>query len=1277
MARHPRMKVIPTWPGARMHQFLSCKKLFATEDTGFTEKNQECKMFLLLVQWVSAPHWPKFLNRSVISLAELWFLGLLLLTVTDTVWAQIAFRAAASAGIASTGDITYGGSGAAAVRTSCGSMTPALPAGTVAGDFLLTAAVVREELAAVAMPGWNTALYDYPAGLTNYKVYLFWRIATGVDPNTITQSGTCDSLYARVSRFTGVDTADPILNATPGTQIPAANWRSQNANYVRTGTETTTVPNMMLVLAAYTRDDSAPSASPAACAGQSAFSTLTAAYVGAQTSGRDSSLWLYYGLQAAAGLKGPYCQGKTVGSDANHGLLFALRPTGLRINVPTGTVAGDVMLASIAVQPSSIVITAPAGWTLVRSTTQAAATSSRMATYYRVATAAEPASYLWSFSGAASTGATGGIMSFSGVDPVSVIDVEGGNVTASALTHSANGVTTTVANTMLVGAFEFTSTPSAANWTSDMSTSAVNQGSIAGPGNAGIRILMGYETRAATGATGTRTATASGVTADPGVAHLLALRPAVTINHFSISHSSTGVACEDQAVTISAHDSNHNAVGANGLTVALSTTNSRGTWTGIVAGGGTLTDTTAGDGAASYTFAAGSTTAQLAFRYANLASTSEAFSFNVSGGGFSETSGVTGVADDPVFTMAQAGFQFRNLTDGNTTVPTQISGKPSNAGFNAKTIRIQAIRTDAATGSCTGLFANQTRSVDLGAECNSPVTCAGQQASVNGGSIATSANNGGAGAAAYTGVSLAFNASSEADTVIAYPDAGQISLHARYDYDTGVSGFELLGSSNAFVVRPFGLAFRGANAATPVQHGVSEAASPLAAAGDNFTMTLSAYRWAPGEDANNDGVPDAGANLTDNGLTPNFAAGVSVAPGANLPGVALGTVSRGLACTNPASIAAASFSAGSATVSDWCYSETGNVFLTANSPNYIAAGVDITGNSGLDGTGGAGGYLGRFRPKHFVLSGVPILTNRSAATCAPASSFTYMDEGLRLSFDLVARNTQGVTTQNYHGPYAKLGIGTFANFDFGAKSGTTSLVARVDSSASPAGAWSNGVATISATTGVRRAAGPDGPYPGVQFGIAPVDPDGVSMNTLDFDADFNGINERANLNVTTELRFGRMRLGNGFGSTLLDLPLTLATEYFNGSYFLTNSSDSCTALPAGSIAFGFVASNLAACETRVNPATAIYFAAGVASAKLIKPGSANDGAVDLSIHLGSTASGNACLVTGPPGPAATAANTPYLQGNWGSGTYSHNPKGRYSFGQFKPADQTIYLRELY
>ncbi len=1392
--------------------------------------------------------------------------------------AQISFRAAASAGVASGafGTITHGNQGAA--DTDSGNcpqtISPALPAGTAAGNLLIAVVTSRDD-DPITMTGWNTLYANVDS--TTYQAAVFWRVATGTDPNTIDKTGAgCDVMIGRISRFTGVDPAAPFDGAVGAS--------SQTAGTVTTGSMTTTFATSMLVITAHTADDS-DTGSPAG---------FTEAWDSPTTTGNDASISLKYRLEAAAGAKGTFNMTKTQGSDPNHGVLFALRPArpSLTINVPTGTVTGDVMVAAIAVVGSGVVITPPAGWIAQPATLQGSATTSRQQAFYRVATGAEPASYTWQFE-SVHAGAAGGIVSYSGVDTTTPVDAFSGNTTPQGgdtnLQHRALGVATTVPDTMVVSTH---SMASAQTWTPQGGiVERVDVASQGTPNANGISLSMNEVAQVAAGATGDKQSNV-GANGDVGVAHILVLRPnaqnpvlqwtmdellwngtagevldasgnglhgraisgpsttnltpailgnpgtcrygafdgtndyvevadnallditdeltvmawirptawptagnlksflskdnnyevhlnsagrinwwwggapleltstgvaalntwthvtlvysrsggfqriylngvqdpttnnqngalatnnlpfqvaadqgfagrnfagaidevrvfrqalgpgriqqymnatrlcASVIDHFSISHAGSGVACDTHDITITAHDASHVAVDANVTLLTLSTSNARGTWTGIVAGGGTLTDTTAGDGAATYQFVPGSNSVLLSFRYANLVAATETFHFNVSGGGLSEATGTATASEDPLFTMVQAGFQFRNVTDGNTAIPTQISGKPSNTGFNAKTVRVQAIRTDTLTGSCTGLFASQTRSVDLGAECNSPSSCAGQQASVNGSSITTSANNGGTGAAGYTGVSLTFNAASEADTVITYPDAGQISLHARYDLDTAVAGFEALGSSNLFVVRPFGFAFPG------IGHSNTAAGSLIGAAGDNFPMTVTAYQWASGEDAGNDGVPDAGANISDNGTVPNFAATVSVAPSSNLPGVALGSVARGATCASAANIA---LSGGTATGADWCYSEAGNVILSATSNDYLGvADADIAGTSGLDG-GGAGGYVGRFRPKNFAISGIPTLTNRSAAACAPASAFTYMNEGLALAFTLVARNSQGTTTQNYNGVYAKLGIGTFANFNFGARSGTTNLIARVDSGANPVGSWSNGAAGVTATTGILRATpdNPDGPYTAVQFGIAPVDSDGVAMNTLDFDADGNTVNERTNFGVATEVRFGRLRLNNVLGSSLLDLPLPLSTQYYNGNFFVTNTLDSCTTISASDIAFSFLAAtpNLVACETHLNPAGVIAFASGIAAVRLTKPGNANNGAVDLTVNLGAAPSGNTC--TSAISSAATAANKTWLQGNWGSGIYNDDPSGRATFGIFKNADQFLYFREVY
>src|SRR6266700_5672420 len=90
----------------------------------------------------------------------------------------------------------------------------------------------------------------------------------------------------------------------------------------------------------------------------------------------------------------------------------------LTLWTPAGTTSGDVMVAHVIVQTAGNKITAPAGWNLVlrQDTSSAIAT----VTYVKVASAAEPASYTWSFGTAGQ--ASGGIASYVGVDTTTPVD---------------------------------------------------------------------------------------------------------------------------------------------------------------------------------------------------------------------------------------------------------------------------------------------------------------------------------------------------------------------------------------------------------------------------------------------------------------------------------------------------------------------------------------------------------------------------------------------------------------------------------------------------------------------------------------------------------------------------------------------------------------------------------------------------------------------------------------------------------------------------------------
>ena len=206
----------------------------------------------------------------------------------------------------------------------------------------------------------------------------------------------------------------------------------------------------------------------------------------------------------------------SAGADASDLTLTIARPASLQ--------AGDVMIAAVVVRPSNATIAAPAGWTLVRRLSNSYGNSSALATYRKLATASEPASYTWTLN--TSTGSAGGILAFRNVNSsnaASPVDVEAGVNTASSLSHTAPSVTTSAANEVVITVHSFAS---GASWAppSGMAEAVDDSSWSVGGGSAGISFAMNYAVKASAGATGTKTATASN-DPDTGNAQTIALRP--------------------------------------------------------------------------------------------------------------------------------------------------------------------------------------------------------------------------------------------------------------------------------------------------------------------------------------------------------------------------------------------------------------------------------------------------------------------------------------------------------------------------------------------------------------------------------------------------------------------------------------------------------------------------------------------------------------------------------------------------------------------------------
>ena len=534
------------------------------------------------------------------------------------------------------------------------------------------------------------------------------------------------------------------------------------------------------------------------------------------------------------------------------------------------------------------------------------------------------------------------------------------------------------------------------------------------------------------------------------------------VDHYDIDFGAgSGITCLPVGVTITAKDATNATVNhTSATTISFVTSTGRGTWSSIPsAGTGTVTPGTPGNGDASYEFPNGESSVTIALNYPDLAgANSETFSINITSSP-NENSGTApgdvdpgDGTDDPTIDYFLTGIVYNNVTDGNNTIPTQISGKPSNTGFNSKTLNLQVVRaTDNNPAVCSSIFGpGDVVTIEMGAECKTPNTCAGRELNISNNAtpsqdIDTSDDDTvGNSVSSYEAVDLEFGANAAAEVVLTYPDAGSLQLHARYELllDDGTpSGEYAVGISNNFVVRPFGFAIGLIQDASAIANpgAVDATGGVFVKAGEDFSFSVGAFNWGSGDDdgsscdlvndpgcAANDGVPDTNADLFDNNgggtpaaLTPNFAGTgavdvsfSAVAPFAPAAGT-LGTLTDSGSLGTPLATAA-SFSAGIATLTTVFYNEVGTMTLRASTSDYLATGQGIAGRSSNLAINPGNGSVGRFIPDRFLIvsDGNPSLLN----SC-DTGGFTYMDDTFSYNFvpaiEIEAVNTYGAPTVNY------------------------------------------------------------------------------------------------------------------------------------------------------------------------------------------------------------------------------------------------------------------------
>ncbi len=839
------------------------------------------------------------------------------LVTVNTLQAAIAFRAAskASASSGSVSSISYVGSGTKDNQDN-GNVQPQLPASYATGDLFICLVESRDNVAhAISSPtGW-TKLYSFANGSSS-QASLFYKFAASTSENdpVITHSGG-SSIVANCSAFRGVDTSTPF-------DVSYAAASSSADNTVETGSFTTITAKSLLLFAGHMADNHT-SMSVTTNGGltwsQSIFTT--AANVNGQ------AISLFYASKTTAGSIGPIVGTVTYSASStaavSNGVLLALRPklSKLSINVPTGTVSGDVMIASIAVTRGTVTITTPAGWTLIRAIQNTSSTTSRLAVFRRVVTASELASYTWSLS-ASHSGVVGGIVSFSGVDNTNPVDKENGNTTASSTTHATPSITPVSANVMLVGTFSYAS---AGTWTPPTGmTEAVDVASQTTNNSAGEAMEMTYQTQAAIAAAGAKSAVAT-ATKDRGATEIVALKAStstsvgVSIDHIQIEHDGTGVTCSPESLVIKACiDSPCTSLYTGSATVTLSP----GAASNISWSANPITFT-------------GSTSVNLSVTSVQTVTLGTS---SVSPAPANGSLCYVNAAQNCSLPFASSGFMM-------SSIPTQT------AGTTSAVITLQAI-TGSSGSTCTGLTSG-SKAVDMAFQCDDPGSCAGQQVSIN---STTIAGNLASGVSSYTSVLLTFDTSSKTSFTINYPDVGKINLAARYALG---GGSYMQGNSNVFVVKPYGFAF------TNIKRTVDNFANPAASnatggvfskAGNPFSATVSSINSSGAITPNfgKESSPE-GVILTNNLVAPDPAVGGNI-----------GTLDGTLVVTGDL------FSNGSTQLNDLTWDDVGIISLTANILDN-----DYMGASNVSSTSG---NIGRFTPDHFSTAVTPACSSATPFT---------------------------------------------------------------------------------------------------------------------------------------------------------------------------------------------------------------------------------------------------------------------------------------------------------
>ena len=505
---------------------------------------------------------------------------------------------------------------------------------------------------------------------------------------------------------------------------------------------------------------------------------------------------------------------------------------------------------------------------------------------------------------------------------------------------------------------------------------------------------------------------------------------------------------------------------------------------------------------------------------------------------------VGGVSASCAVTFASSGFILN--------VPNMLANKPTAA-------TLQAVKDDG-TQTCVPAWQNVSRSVNFTRTYSNPATGT-LPVQINGTTLTSN-----------TPLTLSFDSTASAALTVRYADAGLVNLSANYSGSSGLDAGLVLTGSDDFVSKPYGLLLQTDTAAGCTAADISCPLYPGGVrAGDPFSLRIQAVAWQ------SDGEALTAAALADNSVTPNF----------QLNGIALASQLQAPAGGSSGTLGVSSYNhalGAQTTLSNQSISEVGVFRIAATPPANAYFGETVSAT--------VSGLVGRFAPAYLQAAG------EAALTPSCGSAFSYQGQPMAFAsgqdprLTVTAFNRQGGVTGNYdRGSFWRLSLpGRDAYLSVTGKASLDTpgrLQAQGTLTTSQSGADSGDGARTWRWSGEQLLYTPatvpladDLPFnAAIRQGFsasALTDADGACVGTgstcQTYSYDFSG----------SQVRLGRLSIGNAHGSELQPLALPLRLESWQGSstgLFQLENADTCTAAVLGQPQLGTPTGNLSVGDT--------------------------------------------------------------------------------------------------